>query len=73
MSSFVITEQEMVEITDYVRPSYQIRVLREWGIPFVVGRNGHPRVFREHLKTISGTAGVARREAEPNLEGLARR
>ncbi len=70
--SFVLTDQEMVEITDYVRPSFQIRILREWGIPFVVGRDGHPKVLREHLKAISGARATARREAEPRLEGLGR-
>ncbi len=72
MSNFVLTDQEMREITDYVRPSFQIRILKEWGIPFIVGRDGHPKVLREHLKTISGARTNARREPGPNLEGLAR-
>lgn len=71
MSNLIITERELIEMTAYKRPSFQARILREWGIPFVIGRDGRPRVLREHLKVLAGA--VARREAAPNLEGLARR
>ncbi len=71
MSNLIITEKELIELTAYKRPSFQARILREWGIPHIIGRDGRPRVLREHLKIIAGSS-AARREAEPNLEGLAR-
>ena len=72
MSNLIMTERELIELTAYKQAKGQVRMLREWGIPFVVGRDGRPRVLREHLKIVAG-GGAARREAEPNLEGLARR
>jgi hypothetical protein len=72
MSNLIITEKELAELTTYKRPSFQARILREWGIPHVIGRDGRPRVLREHLKIIA-TSPAARRHAEPNLRGLARR
>ena len=71
MSNLIITERELVEMTAYKRPSFQARILKEWGIPFVIGRDGRPRGLREHLKIIASSP-AARRHAEPNLEGLAR-
>ncbi len=73
MSDLVLEDEEVIEIAGgYVRPSYQARILREFGIPHVRGRDGKLIVLREDAKA-SRRAGTARREAEPNLEGLARR
>ena len=72
MSNLIITEKELVELTLYKRPTCQARLLREWGIPFVIGRDGRPRVLREHLKVLAGAGAVATREASPRIEGLAR-
>ncbi len=72
MFDLLLTNRELYDLTLYKQAKSQVRVLREWGIPFVVGRDGRPRVLREHLKIIVGGSN-SRREAEPNLEGLARR
>ena len=72
MIELLLTDRELYDLTLYKQAKSQVRMLREWGIPFVVGRDGRPRVLREHLKIVAG-GGAARREAEPNLEGLARR
>ena len=69
----LLTSRELYDLTLYKRPGCQARILREWGIPHVLGRDGRPRVLREHLKVVAGAAAVARREVEPRLGGLARR
>ena len=73
MSQLIITDRELIELTLYKRPTCQARILREWGIPHVIGRDGRPRVLREHLKVLAGAGAVVRRETEPNFDGLARR
>ena len=73
MQNLVLTKRELYDLTLYKHFKCQVRVLREWGIPFVVGRDGGPRVLREHLKVLAGAGAVVRRETEPNFDGLARR
>ena len=72
MVDLLLTDRELYDLTLYKQAPSQARVLREWGIPFVVGRDGRIRVIREHLKIIAAGSAV-RRAPEPNLEGLARR
>ena len=69
----VLTPSENKTLTGATHHKAQIRILRSWGIPFGIGLDGSPRVLREHLKVVAGAAAVARREAQPNLKGLARR
>ena len=71
MSILIMTERELIELTDYKQAKCQARILLEWGIPFVIGRDGRPRVLRGHLKIVAGGS-AAQREVGPNLEGLAR-
>jgi hypothetical protein len=73
MTDLLLTRRELYDLTLYKQAKSQVRTLRDWGIPFVIGRDGRPRVLREHLKVLAGAGAVARREAEPNLEGLTRR
>ena len=72
MQDLVLSPGEVRDLTGYKHHKCQARILREWGIPFVIGRDGGPRVLRGHLRRIAGSP-VVQREAEPNLKGLARR
>ena len=68
----VLNDAELYDLTLFKQGGKQARVLRDWGIPFVMGRDGHPRVLREHLKIIARSPAAKRHVAEPRLEGLAR-
>ena len=71
MLDLLLTDRELYDLTLFKQGGKQARVLRDWGIPFVMGRDGRPRVLREHLKIIA-TSPAAKRHAEPNLQGLSR-
>lgn len=47
----VLTEQELVELTNKVRPSAQARVLQALGIPSKPRPDGSLVVYRIHVET----------------------
>ena len=76
MSKAILSEREIHEITGKKQARKQAEILTGLGIPHYIGKDGVIRVLRQDA---SATADVrygrapARREAEPNLEGLSRR
>ena len=42
----VLSDAELVDLTRYTRPSFQIRELRRLRIPFRIAADGHPIVAR---------------------------
>lgn len=62
--TIVLSQEELVELTDYRRPADQRRWLSERGIPYDVGAKGCPKVLRsvyEKIKMgeIRGSTGSA--------------
>ncbi|WP_425568357.1 DUF4224 domain-containing protein [Pseudaeromonas paramecii] len=53
MTSLVVSEQEIQELTGYTRPTKQREVLDRMGIRYTVRRDGHIRTTRDWL---AGTA-----------------
>jgi hypothetical protein len=45
-----LTQQELHQLTDYKRPSDQIRWLTEHGYRFDVGASGRPKVLRSVIE-----------------------
>lgn len=67
----VLTDSDLLSLTDYARPSKQIEWLRREGFTFKVGRDGHPKVDRDHYQKMMGaTSGQARRMTEPDFSSL---
>jgi len=46
-----LTPDQLVKLTDYKRPSDQIRWLQENGYPFEIGSSGRPKVLARVLET----------------------
>ena len=69
-----LTRPELEQLTGYVRPSAQIRKLREWGIEPFVSARGEVFVAREALEEAqrrrSGmeARAIARKGPRPRLE-----
>lgn len=59
---FFLTDQDIADLTGYVRADKQREHLRLLGIPFFPDRNGRPRVareaFRNKLRLISAPPGT---------------
>lgn len=55
-----LTPDELVTLTGYVRPSAQLRYLREHRWRFEVNASGHPRVARAYFerRMVAKEAGV---------------
>lgn len=52
--TLVLSQEELVELTDYRRPADQRRWLSERGIPYWTGASGRPKVLRENLTVAEG-------------------
>ena len=66
-----LSDAELRDLTDYARPSKQIEWLRREGFTFKVGRDGHPKVDRQHYLSVMGASNrMARRTTEPDFSGL---
>lgn len=66
----LLTINEMRELTGY---KYGCKVkfwLEQNGFCFTMGRDGYPRVLREHLKDVMGLKTTNKRRAGPDLDGL---
>ena len=76
MSMLILSAREIAEITLNKQAKKQAEILDALGIPYALGKDGLLRVLRQDA-TAPPDARYgrirARREAEPNLHGLARR
>lgn len=52
----LLTKKELEELTCYKRYSKQMGWLRNNGIRYLIGADGTPRVLKEHIEEIMGTA-----------------
>lgn len=64
----LLTQQELIELTDKVRPSAQARALDFMGIPYRPRPDGSLAVLRIHVETPEGRPSGARLPAEPQLQ-----
>ena len=64
--SLFLTRDELEELTGYVRPSAQIRWLRENAVRHFVAAGGHPRVPRSEIDVQAPPA----RTVKPDFEAL---
>lgn len=71
MNDLVLTDDEVVLITEYTRKAEQCRELSRLGIPFKVSRTGRPLVAREAVRKVLGSA-TAHRDSYvgPDLAAL---
>lgn len=51
-TNFIVTEAELVELTGYVLPSKQRKVLDGMGIKYIVRKDGHIRTTRPWLNIV---------------------
>lgn len=64
----VLTEEELVELTQKERPSAQARVLDFMGIRYRPRPDGSLAVMRIHVETVEGQVPSARLPSEPVLQ-----
>lgn len=68
-----LTEQQVIELTGFIRPSKQIAWLQREGFKFRVAADGHPRVLRDHVfKQLGGNVVdiASRRRTTPDFSAL---
>lgn len=72
MSDLVLTDDEVLLITEYTRKAEQCRELSRLGIPFKCTRSGRPLVLREAAARALGTTASARVQqyVAPDLDAL---
>jgi len=63
-----LTPAEIAELTDRVRPGYQIDWLINHGWPFVVGASGKPKVLTEELKKRMLSGRRQKKKTAPRLD-----
>lgn len=69
--SELLSDNQLRELTGYVRAADQSRVLREMGLRPFPGRNGHPRVTWEAVNRImAGTPVSAKHGPEPDWSAM---
>lgn len=51
MNSITLSDEEIKEITRYSRPDCQMRVLKQFGIPFIKRVDNSLGVLRKHCTT----------------------
>lgn len=66
----MLTKCEVVDLTEYARSKEQKRRLDELGIPYITGRTGSPRVFRDALENWMSPGRPKKRHCEPNFSAL---
>lgn len=64
---FVLTEDDLIELTERERPTAQARVLDHMRIPYRPRLDGTLAVLRIHVETIEGYTPNARLPPEPQL------
>lgn len=69
--SLLLTEEEIVMLTDYEKPKSQRNQLQKMGIAFEVGRTGKPKVLRQVV--IGRLGGSSKKKTvEVNIEALSK-
>jgi len=69
-SQFLLSPEEIKELTDYTRPAEQRRELERMGIAFEPGRTGRPKVLRSAVEDRLGGSRSARRSGSINIGAL---
>jgi hypothetical protein len=71
-SSLLLTQDELVELTGYKVPKFQVQWLKERGWRFELNRLGRPRVDREYYRQQMGVQGASPEppEAQPNWAAM---
>lgn len=69
--NLLLTEDEVVMLTDYEKPRAQCRQLTKMGIMFEVGRTGKPKVLRDVVMTKLGGS-LKRKEPAVDVAALGR-
>lgn len=64
----ILTEAQLIDLTQKQRPSAQARVLGHAGIPYRARPDGSLIVLRIHVETIEGQPANARLPPEPMLQ-----
>lgn len=68
MGRLILSQSEIAEITERVRPSAQIRRLTQLGIPFRIRADNVPIVSRAAFEQAMGAQGaLQRRASEPDF------
>ena len=67
--NLLLTEDEVMMLTDYEKPKAQCRQLKKMGISFEVGRTGKPKVLRDAvIRKLGGN--FKRKESTVNVAAL---
>jgi len=67
----LLSDEDLLGLTGFVRPSKQIEWLCREGFTFRIGGDGHPKVDRAHYDKMMGAAsGSARRKTEPDFSSM---
>ena len=66
----LLTINEIREITGYKYCSKHRKWFQENGFSFTIGRDGYPRVLRQHFKDVMGFKPKEKRRVEPNFDAL---
>lgn len=65
--SFLLTTEEVADLSGYQKPSAQARWLKQNNFPFVVGGDGRPKVLRQVVETRLGGKSTEKKR-EPQLQ-----
>lgn len=66
-----LTEDQLSELTGFIRPSKQIEWLQREGFEFRVAADGHPRVLRDHVFRLMGVTDIAaKRKTAPDFTSV---
>ncbi|WP_423359656.1 DUF4224 domain-containing protein [Pseudomonas citronellolis] len=65
-TGFLLTAEEVADLSGYSKPSAQARWLKSNGFPFVIGGDGRPKVLRQVVEQRLGATPVAQKR-EPQL------
>lgn len=70
----LITTEELIEITGFIKPSCQCRALTKTGFSYHTGKDGRPKLtWRHYNAVLNGTKNLQEHqvaEDEPNFEAI---
>lgn len=69
--NLILSEDEVISLTDYKKPKAQCRQLQRMGIAFELGRTGKPKVLRDAVSRRLG-GGNNRSTSKINTQALSR-
>ncbi len=71
MSLFLLSEKEIVMLTEYSKPALQRKQLQKMGIAFEPSRTGKPKVLREVvIKRLGGAEKRLSKTSSVNIKAL---